>query len=132
MKGPTPTAYAHGAAMMVRREALDKAGLMAENYFLYYEELDWCERIKRAGYEVNVFLKPLIYHKESVSVGKKTALKEYFMNRNRILFIRRNTSTATFVVFMFYFLVFVTPRNLITYVKEGNYDFILILFRAIA
>lgn len=127
-----PTAYAHGAAMMVRREALDKAGLMAENYFLYFEELDWCERIRRAGFQVNVFLKPLIYHKESISVGKNTALKEYFMNRNRILFIRRNASSATFAVFMCYFLVFVTPRNLITYLRDGNYDFIPILFRAIA
>lgn len=126
-----PTAYAHGAAMMVRREALEKAGLMAENYFLYYEELDWCERIKRAGFSINVFLEPLIYHKESVSVGKKTALKEYFMNRNRILFIRRNTSTSTFFVFMCYFLVFVAPRNLVTYLRDGNYDFIPVFFRAI-
>jgi GT2 family glycosyltransferase len=126
-----PTAYAHGAAMMVRREAIEKAGLMAENYFLYYEELDWCERIRRAGYEIHVFLKPLIYHKESVSVGKKTALKEYFMNRNRILFIRRNTSAMTFFVFMCYFLLLVAPRNLIAYLREGNYDFIPVFFRAV-
>jgi GT2 family glycosyltransferase len=127
-----PTAYAHGAAMMLRREALEEAGPMAENYFLYYEELDWAERIRRAGYGVNVCLEPLIYHKESVSVGKKTALKEYFMNRNRILFIRRNTSTINFVAFMCYFLLLVAPRNILSYVKEGNYAFIPVFFRAIA
>ena len=35
-----PTPYAHGAAMMIRREAINKVGLMPECYFLYYEELD--------------------------------------------------------------------------------------------
>ena len=38
---PHDTPYAHGAAMMVRRETLEKAGPMPEIYFLYYEELDW-------------------------------------------------------------------------------------------
>jgi GT2 family glycosyltransferase len=98
------TGYAHGAAMMIKRAALEKAGGMAENYFLYYEELDWCERIRKAGYEVHVDLSALIYHKESVSVGKRTALKEFFMNRNRILFIRKNASGLTFFIFCCYFL----------------------------
>ena len=65
-----PTGYAHGAAMMVKREAIAKAGLMAENFFLYYEEMDWCDRIKRAGYQVWVDTRAIIYHKESLSVGK--------------------------------------------------------------
>ncbi|MDB5111761.1 MAG: glycosyltransferase family 2 protein, partial [Mucilaginibacter sp.] len=85
-----PTGYAHGAAMMIKKECIEKVGLMAENFFLYYEEMDWCDRIKRAGYQVWLVTNALIYHKESVSVGKVSALKEYFMNRNRILFIRRN------------------------------------------
>nr|HPH38191.1 glycosyltransferase family 2 protein [Sediminibacterium sp.] len=85
-----PTGFAHGAAMMVTREAIEKAGPMAENFFLYYEELDWADRIRHNGFEVWVNMKATIFHKESVSVGKKSALKEYYMNRNRILFIRRN------------------------------------------
>lgn len=126
-----PTAYAHGAAMMVRKEAINKAGLMAENYFLYYEELDWCERIRRAGYEVWVNMKALIYHKESVSVGQKSALKEYFMNRNRILFIRRNAAWYQRWVFYMYFTVVVMPRNILTYMREGRPVFTRQLFRAI-
>ncbi len=126
-----PTAYAHGAAMMVRRQALDKAGLMTENYFLYYEELDWSERIRRAGYEVYAHMQALIYHKESVSVGKKTALKEYFMNRNRILFVRRFASPGAFIVFCCYFAAVVVPRNIYNYIREGNTHFIPVLFKAI-
>ncbi len=125
------TGFAHGAAMMVKREAIEKAGLMAENFFLYYEELDWCDRIKRNGFEVWVNMNASIYHKESISVGKKSALKEYYMNRNRILFIRRNAPFFSALFFYGYFLFVVTPRNMITYYKENNREFSKQLFRAI-
>ena len=127
-----PTGYAHGAAMMVKREAMDKAGLMPENYFLYYEELDWCERIKKAGYEIHTNLNALIYHKESVSVGKKSALKEYFMNRNRILFIRKNASAMSFFIFCLYFIIAVVPRNIAQYIFNKEYHFIPVFFKAIS
>ncbi|MCF0041843.1 glycosyltransferase family 2 protein [Dyadobacter fanqingshengii] len=125
------TGYAHGAAMMIRREALEKAGVMAENYFLYYEELDWCERIRNAGYEIHVDLSALIYHKESVAVGKRSALKEFFMNRNRILFIRKNGSAGQFFIFCCYFLLAVVPRNIIQYIKNKEYNFIPVFLKAI-
>ncbi|TZF84763.1 glycosyltransferase family 2 protein [Pedobacter sp. BS3] len=126
-----PTGYAHGAAMMIRASAMHEVGLMAENFFLYYEEMDWCDRFKRAGYEIWVNTNALIYHKESVSVGARSALKEYFMNRNRILFARRNAPLFKQLFFFFYFLLLVTPRNIIRYCKEKNYNFIGVLFRAI-
>lgn len=126
-----PTGFCHGAAMMLRREAVDKSGLMAENYFLYYEEMDWNERIKRTGYQAWVCTDALIYHKESVSVGQKSALKEYFMNRNRILFMRRNAPFFKALFFYFYFVLLVTPRNILLYIKQKNYNFITMLFKAI-
>jgi GT2 family glycosyltransferase len=126
-----PTGYAHGAAMMVKKEATDKAGLMFENYFLYFEELDWGDRIKRAGYQIWMRGDTVIYHKESVSVGKNSWLKEYFMNRNRILFIRRNAPAFAALVFYVYFLLLVAPRNVIGYVKSGNSNFIKYLLKAI-
>jgi len=125
-----PTAYCHGAAMMIRKEAIEKAGLMSENFFLYYEEVDWCEHIKRAGYEAWVCTEALIYHKESVSVGKKSKLKEYFMNRNRILFVRRNAPFVNKLVFYPYFVLLVVPRNILSYIKDKNFNFISMLLKA--
>ncbi len=125
------TGFAHGAAMMVKREAIDKAGLMAENFFLYYEEMDWSDHIKHAGYEVWVNMQALIYHKESISVGKKSLLKEYFMNRNRILYTRRNASTFQKLFFYAYFMLVVTPRNIFFYLKNREFGFIRQLIRAI-
>jgi hypothetical protein len=125
------TAFAHGAAMMVRRSVINKVGLMADNSFLYYEELDWCERAKKAGFEIWINTNVSIYHKESISVGKKSALKEYFMNRNRILFIRRNAPLFPKILFFFYFILFVIPRNILSYFKDNNFNYSKQLFRAI-
>ncbi|PQJ13081.1 glycosyltransferase family 2 protein [Flavipsychrobacter stenotrophus] len=124
------TGYIHGAAMMLPRSAMDKAGLMPENYFLYYEEMDWCEMIKRAGYTIRINMQALIYHKESISVGSKSALKEYFMNRNRLLFIRRNCGFGVRAFFWFYFLGIVTPRNILSYIREKQ-PFAKVLLKAI-
>ena len=125
------TGFAHGAAMMVRREAIEKAGLMSENFFLYYEEMDWCDRIKRQGYTIWVNMQALIYHKESISVGKGSALKEYFMTRNRILFTRRNANFFQQIVFYFHYTLIVSPRNIISFIKNGHPRYIKQLFRAI-
>lgn len=126
-----PTGYIHGAAMMVRRSAMEKAGLMPDIYFLYYEEMDWTEKFKRAGYSIWVNMQALIYHKESVSVGGKSALKEYFMNRNRILFIRRNCGMGTRLVFWPYFVLVVASRNIAVYIRDKQWSFIPVLLRAI-
>ncbi|MGC8781932.1 MAG: glycosyltransferase family 2 protein, partial [Anaerolineae bacterium] len=47
---PFPIDFALGAALMVRREAIEAAGLLDEGYFMYAEEVDWCWRIRRAGW----------------------------------------------------------------------------------
>ena len=68
---PHFTPYAHGAAMMLKREVIDKVGLMPECYFLYYEELDWSMMISRAGFEIWYEPACTIYHKESQTTGRK-------------------------------------------------------------
>ena len=73
---------------------LARVGLMAEEYFLYFEELDWAERGKRSGFRLSVCSDSVIYHKEGASTGiaedprKKSVLADYYVMRNRILFAR--------------------------------------------
>lgn len=105
------TPYGHGAALMFKRELLDRVGLLPEVFFLYYEELDWCEQVRRAGYEIWYEPKSLIYHKESVSVGKMSAFKTYYLTRNRLLFVRRNMTTLQKIGFIFFFTFLTIPKN---------------------
>ena len=116
------TGFCHGAAVMCRRADLNTAGLMDENYFLYYEELDWCEKFKRLGKEIWFTGKTRVYHKESVSVGKESPLKAYFMTRNRMLFIRKNTGFITTLLFSLYFTLIACPKAIFGYLlqKQNN------------
>lgn len=116
------TGYVHGAAMMVRKEAIDKAGMMDESYFLYYEEMDWCERIRSFDYQIWLEPRALIYHKESISVGKKSALKEYYMTRNRIRFVKKNTDSFSLFLFRLHFCFLVSPRNIFSYLINFRFD----------
>ena len=115
---PAPTAYTHGAAMLLPAAVMEQAGLMPEEYFLYYEELDWCEQIKAAGYDLWVAPTAKIYHKESLSTGASGALKTYFLCRNRLLFVQRNKRWKS--VFYTYFLLVALPKAVLSAFLKGE------------
>ena len=119
---PRPTAYAHGAAMLVSRAVLERAGPMSEDFFLYYEELDWCERIRRAGYSVWLEPRACVFHKESLTVGKLGPLKTYYLCRNRILFMRRNFRGWRLGVFFLFLALVTIPKNALFYLWRGEKD----------
>jgi len=109
------TAYAHGCAMMAPRSVIEKAGLIPEVFFLYYEELDWCERIKDAGFEIGLVPEARVYHHESLTIGQDSPLKTYYINRSRTLFMRRNSSTFQFLGCFLFMLFFTIPKNSIKF-----------------
>lgn len=116
------TPYAHGAAMMVRREAINKAGLMPESYFLYYEELDWSLMIRRAGYDIWYEPAMTIFHKESQSTGQESALRTYYITRNRLLFTQRNTPRPARYLSYLYLLTIVAGKDLMKYLFQCRLD----------
>jgi GT2 family glycosyltransferase len=125
------TDLAHGAAMMVPRSVIEKAGLMPDFFFLYYEEIDWCERIKKAGYKIYVVPASKVYHKESMSVGKKSTLKTYYMTRNRVLFMRRNTSGITKASWLLFFVTVTLPKNFISYLVKRDMEHLKAFWKAL-
>jgi GT2 family glycosyltransferase len=125
------TAFCHGAAMMCRRADLQTVGLMDENYFLYYEELDWCEKFRKAGKKIWFTGHTKIFHKESISVGKESSIKTYFMTRNRMLFIRRNTGLLNTLLFTLYYITIACPKQILLYMKNGRRDLIKWVFHGV-
>ena len=117
-----PTPYAHGAAMMVKREAIDKAGIMPECYFLYYEELDWSMMIRHAGYDIWYEPSCTIYHKESQATGQNSPLRTYYITRNRLLFVKRNNHSFTKYLSFCYLIGVVTLKDILKFVFHGRLD----------
>lgn len=119
---PHETPYAHGAAMMVRRGAVEKAGLMPEEYFLYYEELDWSERIREAGYRIAYDPRATVFHKESATTGQQSPLRSYYLTRNRLLFARRNRRGTERRLSIIYQLGVALPKSVATALLHGRRD----------
>ncbi len=109
------TELAHGAAMMVPRRIIEQVGMMPEFFFLYYEEVDWCQSIKNAGYAIYFVPGSKVYHKESMSIGKGSTLKTYYMTRNRLLYMRRNTVGVRKLTWILFFLFFSLPKHVLLY-----------------
>jgi GT2 family glycosyltransferase len=86
----TRTEYVTGASLLVSASAIKNIGLMDEDYFLYYEETDWCVRARIRGYTLAISPKSIVYHKVSVSTSKSNSQLLYYMTRNRLFFLERN------------------------------------------
>ena len=115
-----PTPFAHGAAMLIKHEAIEKVGLMPECYFLYYEELDWSMMFTRAGYEIWYEPASTIYHKESQSTGQNSPLRTYYITRNRLLLVKRNWSGFTKHLSYIYLIAIVGTRDFFKYTLQGK------------
>lgn len=117
---PGPTPFAHGCAMLVSRAVIDRVGRFADRFFLYYEELDWSQRIRNGGFLIYYQPSASILHKESVSVGAHNPLKTYYLTRNRILYMRRHCSPVQRLVFYAFFAGCVLPKHLTAYLATGQ------------
>jgi GT2 family glycosyltransferase len=128
---PGYTHYANGAAMMVKREVLEKVGLLTDHFFLCYEELDWAAQTVKYGYRVYYQGQVYLLHKESVSMGKVSPLKVYYNNRNRIMFMRRNTNKFEFSCFLIYLSLLTIPKNIFTFLLKGQIQHLKAFAKAI-
>jgi len=123
--------FGHGAAMMIPRSVIEKVGLMADIFFLYYEEHDWFERIKKAGYKIYYVAESTIFHKESISTGKDSPLKIHYIARNRIVFMRRNLFGFQFIISLIFQIFISIPKNYLTFLFKQNYKLLRAFHRAI-
>ena len=100
--GPEPYVadWIDGAAMLVSVDAARAIGGFADDYFLYWEETDWCTRARQSGWQILVEPRVRIFHERGATIpGIQT--RRYAL-RNSLLFVRRNargwrTVTASFL-----------------------------------
>ncbi|GAP08605.1 predicted glycosyltransferases [Anaerolinea thermolimosa] len=86
---PRAVDFVTGCAMLVKRKTLEAAGLLDEGFFAYYEEVEWCVRIRRAGYQIVYVPGATIWHKISPEAREASATVHYYMTRNRLLFLKK-------------------------------------------
>jgi hypothetical protein len=126
-----PTPYAHGAAMLIRRDAINKVGLMPECYFLYYEELDWSMMFTKAGYQIWYEPRCSIFHKESQATGQDSPLRTYYLTRNRLLLVRRNPQEFNKGLAYIYLIGIVALRDIVKHTLSARFDLLKATIRAL-
>ncbi|MDD5449165.1 MAG: glycosyltransferase family 2 protein [Candidatus Omnitrophica bacterium] len=120
--------------MLIKKEVIERIGLLDERFFIYYEDSDFCLRAGRAGFKVAAVRDAKVWHKISKIIGRKTAKEYYIYTRNQPFFMIKNCPGIFLPV---YFLVyslkvfirigwfFVTgKRPLSSAVRRGLADFI--------
>lgn len=82
--------WASGAAMFLRRKAVEEAGGLDESYFMHYEEIDLCWRLHWAGYRILSIPQSVVYHYVGASLPPQSFRKMYFNHRNSLVTLIKN------------------------------------------
>jgi len=105
--------------MLVKKEVIDKIGLLDPEYFLYFDETEWCARMIRASYDLVYVPQAIAWHVVSASVADSNS-KLYYMNRSRMRFALKNFDLSYLPIYFAFFAV-ESIYNLVTAVRDGNF-----------
>ncbi len=99
--------FVSGCCMLIRRQVFEKIGLLDPDYFMYYEDVDFCLRAKNNGFQVTYCPNSVIWHKVSIATDK--SFRDYYRMRNYILFLKKNF-TSNKIVHLFYGMLIFCER----------------------
>lgn len=110
------TGYVCGCAFFVKTEVFQKIGMFCPKFFLIWEEIDFCWRARKAGYQSLFVPKAKLWHKISASFegGSHGPLWQYYYWRNRLLFFKKHLGWKKRI--SFFLLVF--PREILLLAKQ--------------
>lgn len=82
--------YVIGASMLITRACLEDVGLLSEDYFLYFEEFDYCQRLANRGYRFSIATDSWVYHKEGGSTESgRSVVSDFYQVRNRLIITKK-------------------------------------------
>lgn len=99
------TDYAPTCCMAIYKSVFNQVGMMDEDYFVYFDDTDFCYRLKKANIKIKVIQDAFLYHKVGASTGGIDSLFTIEQSsKNRVIFLRKNFGIATAIFFIFIFL----------------------------
>jgi GT2 family glycosyltransferase len=93
-----------GACMLIKRNVFEKVGLIDSDYYIYWEDTDFCQRAKKKGYKLVYVPTAKIWHKIAASGGGSNNYNTmYYLTRNRFLFVKKNVKRLHKILFLTYY-----------------------------
>lgn len=118
------TEFITGCSVMVKKEVFEKIGLLPEEYFMYFEDADFCVKVAEVGYKLGVCTDSIIYHKVSAaSGGEDSAFSIKWMTRNRMIFMKKYKKyTKGILTLIFFYITRILKiiKNLLLNKKQIN------------
>ncbi|AGY76813.2 glycosyltransferase family 2 protein [Clostridium autoethanogenum] len=100
-----------GCCMLIKREVFEKAGLLSGDYFMYFEDVDFCVKVKNTGYKIWYNPKAIIYHKVGFSSGgEESPFSIEWGTRNRFIFMNKYKNNVTMFNFILSKIFFYSTR----------------------
>ncbi len=109
--------WTSGCCMLIKKEVFNKIGLLDEDYFNNYEDVDFCYRAKKTGFGIKLIPESVIYHKFAASMGGKfSPFYTYYRTRNNLLFFKKTRQWLPLVLNFLTFPVY----SIISSIKNGQ------------
>ncbi|WP_163195309.1 glycosyltransferase family 2 protein [Clostridium thermarum] len=132
--GSRTVTFATGCLMLIKAEVFDKVGFLPEEYFMYYEDVDFCAMIQDKGFKILYDPSAVIYHKVSASSGEEeSAFAVEWNTRNRLRFIGKYKKKIDNLSYIKLMLFFYTTRvgKIVTYIFKKRLDKVGALIKGI-
>jgi GT2 family glycosyltransferase len=95
-------AWVGGACLFLRRDVLEVAGLFDESFFLYFEDIDLCYRIRKHGWKILYLPRVRIYHKGGASTGKRKIFSRFHYRKSQLYFYKKHNSRLSLMLLRLY------------------------------
>lgn len=116
--------FASGCCMMINKNIILKYGLFDEKYFMYYEDDDFCLKMKENDVDIYMDTNAIIWHKIGKSSDKIIGLKDYYMTRNRLRVIHKYRKYYNVNLCLIYFAISRLVIVLYSNIREKRYMYI--------
>lgn len=113
--------YVIGASLLISRKCIEQVGILCENYFLYYEEIDYCNRARAKGFKIGIASRSIVYHECGASTNKgKSIIADYYSVKNRLLISKKYYKSFYIFVWFSLFFVFLNRIRRSEFLKAKN------------
>ena len=120
--------FATGCCMLIPKNIVNEIGLMPEEYFLYFEDTDYCVKIKKAGYQIIYEPEAFMYHKVSATTGGEDNKNYvYYFSRNRLEFNKKYNRNKIY----YFYILLSWMKKIIVWAIRGRYELISSLVQGI-
>ncbi|WP_407652433.1 glycosyltransferase family 2 protein [Candidatus Methanosphaera massiliense] len=109
-----------GSCILMSLNILLDVGLMSEDFFMYWEDVDWSTIAREHGYKLRVSDYGYIFHKEGASI--KSLSRIYYHTRNRIFYMKRHTTGLKYYKFIIYIILYVLKESVTNMTKNSSYS----------